>query len=76
MFDYVAVSGTWEDRVIEHVDHLHEHFTDPVEIRAGRYLAPERAGAGARMHAESIRRHEFPQGPEWQVGVNKEEGDG
>ena len=30
MFDYVAVSGTTEDRVIEYVDHLHEHFIDPV----------------------------------------------
>jgi L-fuconate dehydratase len=76
MFDYVAISGTWEDRVIEHVDHLHEHFTDPVEIRAGRYLAPAGPGGGARMHAESVRRHEFPQGPEWQVGVTREEGDG
>jgi L-fuconate dehydratase len=76
MFDYVAISGTFEDRVIEHVDHLHEHFTDPVEIHAGRYRAPERPGAGARMHAESIRRHEFPQGPEWQAGVMREEGGG
>src|SRR4051794_3753532 len=69
MFDYVAVSGTWEDRVIEHVDHLHEHFTEPVEIRAGRYVAPVGAGAGARMLADSVRRHEYPDGPEWQVGV-------
>ncbi|HEY6888982.1 MAG TPA: enolase C-terminal domain-like protein [Solirubrobacter sp.] len=69
MFDYVAVSGTWEDRVIEHVDHLHEHFTEPVEIRAGRYVAPVGAGAGGRMLADSVRRHEYPGGPEWQVGV-------
>lgn len=67
MFDYVAVSGTWEDRVIEHVDHLHEHFTEPVELRRGRYVAPAGPGAGARMHAESVRRHEYPQGPEWQT---------
>ena len=43
MFDYVAVSGTWEDRVIEYVDHLHEHFVDPAVIEAGRY-APRRPG--------------------------------
>jgi L-fuconate dehydratase len=35
MFDYVAVSGTWEDRVIEHVDHLHEHFVTPVRLERG-----------------------------------------
>jgi L-fuconate dehydratase len=55
--------------VIEHVDHLHEHFTEPVEIRAGRYVAPGGAGAGGRMLADSVRRHEYPDGPEWQVGV-------
>jgi L-fuconate dehydratase len=67
MFDYVAVSGTREDRVIEHVDHLHEHFVDPVVLRDARYVAPERPGAGARMHPESLDRHEFPGGAVWQT---------
>ena len=40
MFDYVAVSGTTQDRVIEYVDHLHEHFTEPVRIRNGHYAGP------------------------------------
>ena len=39
MFDFVAVSGTTQDRVLEYVDHLHEHFVDPVRVRQGRYLA-------------------------------------
>ncbi len=39
MFDFVAVSGTTEDRVLEYVDHLHEHFVDPVRVRQGRYMA-------------------------------------
>ena len=43
MFDFVAVSGTLEGRVIEYVDHLHEHFVDPVRIVRGRY-APRSAG--------------------------------
>ncbi|HZD99201.1 MAG TPA: enolase C-terminal domain-like protein, partial [Micromonosporaceae bacterium] len=47
MFDYVALSGTTEDRVIEYIDHLHEHFTDPVVIRGGRYAAPLKPGGGA-----------------------------
>ena len=42
-FDYVAVSGSLEDRVIEYVDHLHEHFLDPVVIREGRYRLPTTA---------------------------------
>ncbi|HYQ68193.1 MAG TPA: enolase C-terminal domain-like protein [Actinophytocola sp.] len=69
MFDYVAVTGTTEDRVIEYVDHLHEHFVDPVVIRRGHYVAPRTPGLGARLHAESATRFEFPDGAEWTVAV-------
>jgi L-fuconate dehydratase len=65
MFDYVAVSGTTEDRVIEYVDHLHEHFTDPVRIRDGRYLAPTAAGISAELHQASAEAHRYPDGPVW-----------
>jgi L-fuconate dehydratase len=54
MFDYVAVSGSAEDRMIEFVDHLHEHFVTPVEVRGGRYFPPTAPGAGTEMKAESI----------------------
>ncbi len=67
MFDYVAVSGTCEDRVIEYVDHLHEHFTDPTVIVNGRYTAPASPGFSARMRPESIAAHRYPQGPVWQA---------
>jgi len=53
MFDYVAVSGTTENRVIEYVDHLHEHFTTPVVIERGHYRAPTDPGAGTEMLANS-----------------------
>jgi L-fuconate dehydratase len=65
MFDYVAVSGTQEDRVIEYVDHLHEHFADPVRVRNGRYLAPTAPGMSTRIHDESLRHYRFPDGPVW-----------
>jgi len=65
MADFVAVSGEIEGRVIEFVDHLHEHFVDPVEVKGGRYIAPVVPGFGARMHASSVSRFEFPGGPEW-----------
>jgi L-fuconate dehydratase len=65
MFDYVAVSGTTEDRYIEYVDHLHEHFADPVRIRGGRYLAPAAAGMSAEMVPASLEAYRFPDGPEW-----------
>lgn len=73
MFDYVAVSGTCEDRVIEYVDHLHEHFTDPVAIVNGRYTAPASPGFSARMRPESIAAHRYPQGPVWQARRHEKE---
>jgi L-fuconate dehydratase len=65
MFDYVAVTGTTEDRVIEYVDHLHDHFLDPVVIRQGHYTAPTAPGFSAAMKAESIARYTFPDGAFW-----------
>ena len=65
MIDYTSVSGSWDGRVCEFVDHLHEHFTDPCRIRAGRYLAPEKAGYSTEMHAATLARYEFPAGTEW-----------
>lgn len=57
MFDYVAVSGSLEGRMIEFVDHLHEHFATPVVVSGGRYLAPTAPGAGTEMLAASIAEH-------------------
>ena len=65
MFDYVAVSGTVEGRVIEYVDHLHEHFVDPVRVRGGRYLVPKRPGYSVEMLPESRIRYAFPGGAAW-----------
>jgi L-fuconate dehydratase len=66
-FDYAAVTGSMTGRVLEYVDHLHEHFTDPVRVAGGRYLAPAVAGFSARMRPESLRDYEFPRGARWQA---------
>jgi L-fuconate dehydratase len=65
MFDFVAVSGSLQDRVIEYVDHLHEHFTDPVVVRDGAYRLPGTPGFSSRMRAETLHRFAYPDGPEW-----------
>ncbi len=65
MFDYVAVSGRMDDRMLEYVDHLHEYFVDPVRVEGGRYLAPRAPGFGARMHEASLAAHGYPDGPVW-----------
>jgi L-fuconate dehydratase len=68
MFDYVALSGTLQNRFIEFVDHLHEHFEVPAVVRDGRYLAPTEPGAGARMRSASIEEFSFPHGTTWTSG--------
>jgi len=65
MFDLVAVSGTTEDRMIEYVDHLHEHFVTPVVVEDGHYVAPTAPGLGAQMHPRSLADHRYPDGPVW-----------
>ncbi len=65
MFDFVAVSGEIENHWIEYVDHLHEHFVDPVKIQNGRYVAPLNPGSGASMITESIEAYTFPDGQIW-----------
>ena len=67
MADFVAISGSMEDRAIEYVDHLHEHFTDPVRIRGGRYLAPAASGFSTGMHQSSLREFAWPDGPAWRA---------
>jgi L-fuconate dehydratase len=59
MLDLVAISGTDEDRMIEYVDHLHQHFVTPVRIENGHYRAPETPGAGTEMLASSVERYRF-----------------
>ncbi|WP_427016349.1 enolase C-terminal domain-like protein [Pseudarthrobacter sp. P1] len=65
MFDFVAVSGTKEDRMIEFVDHLHEHFVTPIDVHDGCYWPPLAPGAGNEMHAASIEEYSFPHGAAW-----------
>jgi L-fuconate dehydratase len=65
MADYVAISGTFGGRVLEYVDHLHEHFDDPVRVVRGRYLAPRAPGFSARMRDASVAEHRYPDGPVW-----------
>src|SRR6266704_3608869 len=65
IFDYVAVSADLADRVVEFVDHLHEHFVDPVVMRRGRYLAPRLPGYSSEILPASIRRYAYPTGAAW-----------
>ncbi|SCG55550.1 L-fuconate dehydratase [Micromonospora zamorensis] len=65
MFDFVAVSGSTRDRVVEYVDHLHEHFVDPVVISDGHYVVPTVPGFSAAMRPETLARYAYPDGPAW-----------
>ncbi|MBH0082134.1 L-fuconate dehydratase [Salinibacterium sp. SWN167] len=65
IFDYVAVSGTLENRVTEFVDHLHEHFVDPCIVENGAYRVPMAPGYSAQMHESSLAEFSFPAGSYW-----------
>ena len=69
MFDAVAVTGHHPGRIIEFVDHLHEHFVVPTDIQNGSYMAPLSPGAGAEMHQASIDIYQFPNGTYWKNGA-------
>ncbi len=65
IFDYIAVAGSLENRTCEFVDHLHEHFVEPVRLRGGRYLAPESPGYSAEIKPDSLRKFAYPGGAGW-----------
>ena len=65
LFDYIAVSASLEDRIVEYVDHLHEHFIHPVEIRAGHYMPPQAPGYSIEMHRSVFPAYDFPNGSAW-----------
>jgi L-fuconate dehydratase len=72
MFDYVALGngtglaeGGEGARLIEWIDHLHEHFVDPARVAGGRYMIPGSPGASTEMRLDSIAEYRFPDGPAW-----------
>jgi len=65
MLDYVAISGSMEGRVTEYVDHLHEHFTDPVVVENARYRLPSQPGYSTEMHPASVADYSYPDGAYW-----------
>ena len=65
MFDFIAITGSMENRVTEFVDHLHEHFVDPVVIRRARYVPPQRPGYGTEIKEASRVQFRYPDGPVW-----------
>lgn len=66
MIDYVAISGSMENRITEYVDHLHEHFVDPVVIKDAHYMPPEKPGYSIEMKPETLNDYIYPDGEIWQ----------
>lgn len=64
-FDYIAISGSLENRMIEYTPHLHEHFVHPVVIKSGRYMLPDAPGYSVTMYPASIAAYSYPNGSAW-----------
>ncbi|HEV8487798.1 MAG TPA: L-fuconate dehydratase [Blastocatellia bacterium] len=65
IFDYISVAESLEGRMLEYVDHLHEHFVHPVVLRGGRYMVPQAPGYSITMKPESLETYSFPDGAAW-----------
>lgn len=65
IFDYLRVGRSLDGRMVEYVDHLHEHFVDPIEVVDGRYRLPTAPGYSVTMKPESIAAYAYPDGPVW-----------
>jgi len=65
MIDFISISTTLENRVLEYVDHLHEHFICPVMIKRGCYMPPLAPGYSIEMKPDSLKRYAFPEGAIW-----------
>ena len=65
LIDYVVLGGALDDRRIEYVDELHEHFVAPVQMAHGRYVVPETPGYSIEMRPESLEEYGFPDGAVW-----------
>ncbi len=65
LFDYIAISGSLENRMIEYTPHLHEHFVHPVIIKDSRYMPPDAPGYSVTMYPASIAAYSYPTGSAW-----------
>lgn len=65
MIDYISISGSLDNRIIEYVDHLHEHFLDPVKIKNGHYMPTIKPGYSITMKSSSIEAFTYPSGKIW-----------
>jgi len=71
IFDMIAISGQTEGRMLEYIDHLHEHFRDPVVIENGSYRLPRRPGASIEIYPAALDRFAFPEGAAWAEEQNR-----
>jgi L-fuconate dehydratase len=64
-FGHIALGTPLEGTMIEYVDHLHEHFLDPVVVEGGSYRLPTRPGYSAEIRPETLAAFRYPDGAEW-----------
>lgn len=67
LIDYIAISGNKENHYLEYVDHLHEHFVEPVVIEKAHYQAPKLPGYSIQIKADSIATYGYPDGHYWKT---------
>jgi len=71
VWDYISLSAELDNRMVEYVDHLHEHFTAPPVIKNAHYVAPKAPGYSTEIKEKSIEMYEFPHGSYWAAELKK-----
>jgi len=66
IFDFISVSCSLEGRIAEYVDHLHEHFVDPVQVSQGAYTVPDAPGYSTQLHSSTLAQFTYPKGSYWE----------
>ena len=54
IIDYLCISGRRDEQVIEYVDHLHEHFLNPCQIKNAAYMLPKESGFSVEMKPSTL----------------------
>jgi len=64
-WDYISLTGSTEGRLVEWVDHLHQHFEEPPRVSRARYVIPDTPGYSTKFKAESVEDYLYPDGRVW-----------
>nr|XP_012153601.1 PREDICTED: mitochondrial enolase superfamily member 1-like isoform X2 [Megachile rotundata] len=71
MWDFISLSASTENRVIEYIDQQHEHFEHPVRVQNACYMPPDQPGYSTKFKDDCVRNYSYPDGEQWRYMYDK-----